>query len=889
MFTILRELNFNKKKKIVFYISDANNLSAVELNHSRWKRHDFLPGHPNKITHKHQERQRKCWPVYRAQRLGDILDLNVEQSENSDLPAEVQRAAKRELYAQGALIMFQPFRSVSDLYQKDDKNWWTAYQRKKPKLDENKKTVAILNNIQNNYESFCRSGNNSTEPTFPNDINIHQQRDEVNVGDEENAALDLLEDEQSLQAAEASDAANSIEDPLVSKLATFPESLFSIAPANPTTAKVTYQEAKTAVNLLPNRKKKQVFSLPGRARVDVELLENNTPNDQKEVTLDYFIGTRVDLLSIIEEALLQTNFIPCPIVGGAPALLEADFPTMKKHSIHWTLNSKRHSTFILIASALLKHILDANRTDQAQLASQMTRMSNNIDALLNSILPETGQLVMYLGGSGGTGKSRVIQAFVHFARRWHSIASHVICASSGVAAILIGGCTLHTAIGIAIDMYPPEPNNNHIQAWSEVDVMILDEFSMVNPCLFALTDSRLRKIKARLDKPFGGVNVVLCGDFYQLPPIGASIITNPTQQENEKDRYAALSMLGRHLWKTVLTDVIELTENHRQTDKPWAAALERWRINQPTEEDIASVNSLHVDNLDPILQCPPPQTITAVSQNNSRENGLRYFEKRMNESTTGICPEDLNWTKRGILLIRARITQKECHTKVRPQQENYIRRLSEKRLGFPGNLICITGAPYMVTLNTDVSKAVANGTMCYLFDVILRDDAIVRIHKTQDGTQMHAVYSDEVLCLLFHHRLAEFKSTLNFNSLPPGCFPVITKTKGIRCKLGNNTTFSVSLAQFPCTLAFVLTGHKLQGQTLASIILGTLSKNHQYGTTGWIYVILSRVRTLSGLYLLIKLCEDVKKYKPRIHVMKEMERLRKIETITLNRLEVALK
>ena len=78
----------------------------------------------------------------------------------------------------------------------------------------------------------------------------------------------------------------------------------------------------------------------------------------------------------------------------------------------------------------------------------------------------------------------------------------------------------------------------------------------------------------------------------------------------------------------MLTDVIELTENHRQTDKPWAAALERWRINQPTEEDIASVNSLHVDNLDPILQCPPPQTITAVSQNNSRENGLRYFEKR---------------------------------------------------------------------------------------------------------------------------------------------------------------------------------------------------------------------------------------------------------------------
>ena len=130
----------------------------------------------------------------------------------------------------------------------------------------------------------------------------------------------------------------------------------------------------------------------------------------------------------------------------------------------------------------------------------MGEISTNIENYLSSILPQTGQLILYLGGSGGTGKSRVIQAFVDFARRWHSVASHVICASSGVAAILIGGCTLNTAIGIAINLNPPDPNNDHIQAWSEVGVMILDEFSMVNPALFALSDSRLRKMKTRLDK-----------------------------------------------------------------------------------------------------------------------------------------------------------------------------------------------------------------------------------------------------------------------------------------------------------------------------------------------------------------------------------------------------
>ena len=113
------------------------------------------------------------------------------------------------------------------------------------------------------------------------------------------------------------------------------------------------------------------------------------------------------------------------------------------------------------------------------------------------------------------------------------------------------------------------------------------------------------------------------------------------------------------------------------------------------------------------------------------------------------------------------------------------------------------------------------------------------------------------------------------------CHRQIDKKK---CKLGDNNIFSVTIIQFPCTLAYFITGHKVQGQSLNSVILGTLSPIHQYGTTGWIYVILSRVRTLSGLFLLTKLCTDVTKYKPRLNVMREMSRLREIEKITLIRL-----
>lgn len=118
---------------------------------------------------------------------------------------------------------------------------------------------------------------------------------------------------------------------------------------------------------------------------------------------------------------------------------------MQEHSHQWTLNAKQHLAFVLIAASLLKHISQINSPDKVNLATQMGRISTHIDVLLSNILPPSGQLNLFLSDSGGTGKSRIIQAFVDFERRWHSIASHVICASSGVATILIGGCTLNTA------------------------------------------------------------------------------------------------------------------------------------------------------------------------------------------------------------------------------------------------------------------------------------------------------------------------------------------------------------------------------------------------------------------------------------------------------------
>lgn len=342
-----------------FNYLDAETSSLVDASQPRRVKIEFLPGHPNRTTHSHQERVRSCWLIYRAARLADTLDLDTHQEENSERPEDVQGAVKRELYTQGTLIMFKPFRAIEDLYDLNDNNWWQAYLRQQSSLAEDSNTVAIFGNMQNYYESFCRSGKNSTEPEFPNDVNVHHQRGEGKSDNEENTALDLLESEEALQNAEAIDEAQSIKDPLVSKLAIFSDSLFSVSAANSTGARVTFQQAKTAVSLLPKKNKKG-FSLPGRARVDFETngtLQNDQASEPKKARLDYFISTRVELLSKIEEALLQTNFIPCPTDGSAPFRLEANFPTMTEQSKHRTWNEKQHLTFVLTAAAAQAHFL----------------------------------------------------------------------------------------------------------------------------------------------------------------------------------------------------------------------------------------------------------------------------------------------------------------------------------------------------------------------------------------------------------------------------------------------------------------------------------------------------------------------------------------------------
>jgi hypothetical protein len=115
----------------------------------------------------------------------------------------------------------------------------------------------------------------------------------------------------------------------------------------------------------------------------------------------------------------------------------------------------------------------------------------------------------------GTGKSHLISCYRDFARRWdlwHTV--------SGIAATLIDGLTIHSALGVSVTLDPHDPVSKHLRAWEPIDTVIVDEFMMNNSPFLALMESRLQLLKQN-KLPFGGVHMIAFGDFYHLEATGS--------------------------------------------------------------------------------------------------------------------------------------------------------------------------------------------------------------------------------------------------------------------------------------------------------------------------------------------------------------------------------
>ena len=127
---------------------------------------------------------------------------------------------------------------------------------------------------------------------------------------------------------------------------------------------------------------------------------------------------------------------------------------------------------------------------------------------------------LFVTGRAGTGKSTLLN---HLS--WHTQKQLVICAPTGVAALNVGGQTIHSLFKLPIGVIgnqPIEQPREVRKLLQKIDTLVIDEISMVSADLLDAIDRSLRQARQRRAEPFGGVQVVMFGDPFQLAPVPPS-------------------------------------------------------------------------------------------------------------------------------------------------------------------------------------------------------------------------------------------------------------------------------------------------------------------------------------------------------------------------------
>jgi thymidine kinase len=134
----------------------------------------------------------------------------------------------------------------------------------------------------------------------------------------------------------------------------------------------------------------------------------------------------------------------------------------------------------------------------------------------------------FLTGAAGSGKSYVLREYISYLRK-HGI-RYAVTASTGIASTHINGTTIHAWSGIGIkqklhtyDLDAMEEKQNLYKRWNDTHVLIIDEVSMLHSSFIDMLD-RVAKYMRRSEKPFGGMQMIFTGDFFQLPPITIRLV-----------------------------------------------------------------------------------------------------------------------------------------------------------------------------------------------------------------------------------------------------------------------------------------------------------------------------------------------------------------------------
>jgi hypothetical protein len=403
---------------------------------------------------------------------------------------------------------------------------------------------------------------------------------------------------------------------------------------------------------------------------------------------------------------------------------------------------------------------------------------------------------IFISGKAGTGKSYLLQYFTEKTAK-----QFVVLAPTGIAALNVKGQTIHSFFrfpGGIIQANSLQPDPARRDLFENLQMVIIDEVSMVRADLMDGIDRALRTHRNRKEVPFGGVQMVFIGDLYQLPPVVAGRELSQFIQTHYGGEYFFNAPVFREGFGYLRR---ELTHVFRQQDNAFREVLGRVRENKAGTRDFALLNARHVDH----AAGPVADAVYLTTTN--------HHVRKINQSNLAqLTTPEVVYPAVCTGKIEAEYNRLYARLQAREITEAQFDEQLDGKLPADVHLKLKLGAQVMFVKN-DPHKRWVNGTVGKLVKL---DADTIRVRVDGKTYPVEREQWSEI--------------TYEYNAQTRA---IKEQTKG---------TFK----QFPVKLAWAMTIHKSQGKTFDRAVIDMGNGAFAHGQT---YVALSRCRTLEGIRL----------------------------------------